>query len=234
MMRSNRHSPEMRQRWQASASTRPSGVAAHAIQVDTSRYSMAKRYVNLFFALIAFVAAVALAPLPARADDAAHEREYLIKAAFIYNFARFTEWPDGAFAADGMRVCVLGDDPFGKALDSIAGKTIRGREVQVDQVTGAAAAKGCQVLFVSASEGARLAEVIGAIKELPILTIADMPNFATSGGIINLKTVENVIRFEINVSAADRAGLKFSSNLLKLADLVSSKASRKSGNARVL
>ena len=134
---------------------RASGIAAHAIPIDTSRYSLAKRYVYFLLALIAFVATVALAPLPARADDAAHE----LKAAFLYNFARFTQWPDSAFAADGMRVCVLGDDPFGTNLDS---KTIRGREVQVDHVTDAAAAKGCQVLFVGASERARLAEVMGA------------------------------------------------------------------------
>ena len=210
----------------------PSGNAAHAM--DTSRYSMAKRYLTLLFAIIAFVAAVTLAPLPARADDhAAHEREYLIKAAFLYNFARFTQWPDSAFAADGLRICVLGDDPFGAALDSIAGKTIRGREVRVERVTDDAAAQRCQVLFVSASEGGRLAEVIGAIEGLPILTIADMPDFATSGGIINLKTVENKIRFEINITAAERAGLRFSSKVLKLADLVSSQASRKSANARV-
>ena len=212
---------------------RASGIAAHAIPMDTSRYSMAKRYLYLLLALIAFAAAVVLAPLPARADDAAHEREYLIKAAFLYNFARFTEWPDSAFAADGLRVCVLGDDPFGETLGSIAGKTIRGREVQIEHLTDAADAKRCQVLFVGASEGARLAEVIGAIRELPILTIADMPDFATSGGIINLKTVENRIRFEINISAAERAGLKFSSKVLRLADLVSSQASRKSANARV-
>ncbi len=209
-----------------------SDIAAHAIHVDNSRFSMAKRYFTLLLALIAFIAAVALTPLPARADDAAHEREYLIKAAFLYNFAKFTEWPDHAFPADGLRVCVLGDDPFGATLDSIAGKTIRGREVQVEHLTDAADAKRCQILFIGASESMRLAEVIGEINELPILTIADMPDFAKSGGIINLKTVENKIRFEINISAAERAGLKFSSKVLRLADLVSSKASRKSANAR--
>lgn len=220
----------MRLRRQVPASA--SGIAAHVVPMNTSRYSMAKRYLYLLLAIIAFVATVVLAPLPVRADDAAHEREYLIKAAFLYNFARFTEWPDSAFAADGLRVCVLGHDPFGTTLDSIAGKTIRGREVRVERLTDAAAAKRCQVLFVGASEGARLAEVIGAIKELPILTIADMPDFAKSGGIINLKTVANKIRFEINISAAERAGLKFSSKVLRLADLVSSQASRRSANAR--
>jgi hypothetical protein len=161
------------------------------------------------------------APLGAAAA-AEPSREYLIKAAFLYNFAKFTRWPADSFS-DGstpLRVCVFGEDPFGVALESIADKTIRGREVSVRRIESVEVGTACHLLFISASEAARLPGILDSLRGRPVLTIADMPGFARSGGIINLKTNQNEkIRFEINVGIAKRAGLRFSSKLLKLAEI---------------
>lgn len=160
----------------------------------------------------------------AQAAAAAEEptREYLIKAAFLYNFAKFTRWPDGSFpdSAASLDICVFGDDPFGAALDTIAGKTIRGRAVAVHRVASVEAGAACHLLFISASEMPRLTAILEALTGRPVLTIADMPDFARAGGIINLKTNEqDKLRFEINAGIAKRAGLRISSKLLSLAEI---------------
>ena len=165
-------------------------------------------------------AGVSLGTLPPAAA-AEPAREYLIKAAFLYNFAKFTEWPAAALPDESsVQVCVLGDDPFGPALESIDGKPIKGRALVVQRITAAEAARGCHVVFVSASEQERLTSVLQALDELPILTIADMPEFTRAGGIITLKTnQQQQVRFEINVAEAKRAGLRLSARLLNLAEL---------------
>ncbi len=157
-----------------------------------------------------------------RAVAAEISREYLIKAAFLYNFAKFTEWPAGSFSdsAAPLDVCVFGEDPFGDALESIAGKLIRGRKVAVHRVASIEAAAACHLLFISESEATRLAGILESLRGRPVLTIADMPDFARAGGIINLKTNPNdKVRFEINAAIAKRAGLRLSSKLLNLAEI---------------
>lgn len=150
-------------------------------------------------------------------------RESLVKVAFLYNFARFTDWPATAFQAPvtPIRFCVLGDDPFGAPLDAIAAKRIRGRSIAVRRLASTRDAARCHVLFVSRSEIPRLAEILASLRGLPILTVADVADFARSGGIINLKTVNGKIRFEVNLDAARLAGLRFSSRFLNLATIVS-------------
>ena len=149
-------------------------------------------------------------------------REHRIKAAFIYNFAKFTHWPAGSFA-DGeapLDFCIYGEDPIGGALDAIAGKTIHGRRVAVRRIAAIAASAGCHLLFISDTEAERLTGILAALNDRPVLTVAAMPNFARAGGIINLKTTEeDRLRFEINTGSARRAGLKFSSKLLSLAEI---------------
>ncbi len=149
-------------------------------------------------------------------------REYRIKAAFIYNFAKFTHWPDSSFpdVTAPLEFCVFGEDPFGGALDAIAGKTIRGRVVAVRRVASVEAGAACHLLFISDSEARRLTGILKSLRGRPVLTIADMPDFARAGGIINLKTnQDDKVRFEINVGTAKRAGLKISSKLLNLAEI---------------
>ncbi len=155
-------------------------------------------------------------------------REYLIKAAILYNFAKFASWPESAFSYPGapLRICVLGEDPFGAALDSLHGKRVRNRPLAISRVGTIEEAPQCHILFVSASEEARLPTILDYVGRLPILTVADMGRFANSGGIIALKEVDNRSRIEINIGAAEQAGLKLSSKLLRLADMVSTQAAR--------
>ncbi len=181
--------------------------------------------------LIAIAICLALSPLVpagaglggvARAAAEEPSREYRIKAAFIYNFAKFSRWPASSFS-DGeapLDFCIYGEDPFGGAFDAVAGKTIRGRRVAVRRIATIEASTGCHLLFISDSEAKRLTGILAALNDRPVLTVADMPDFARAGGIINLKTNEDdKLRFEINTGTARRAGLRFSSKLLSLAEI---------------
>lgn len=175
---------------------------------------------------------IALAPVTAAyaqsADSAEISREYLIKAAILFNFAKFAEWPAAAFTDESaaVRICVIGDDPFGAALDSINGKTVKDRTLLATPIARVEDAAACHILFVSASEGDRLEAILDAVGGLPILTVADMGQFASSGGIVALKTAEDRSRLEINVGAAKKAGVKLSSKLLRLADTVSTQTAQ--------
>ncbi len=162
---------------------------------------------------------------PARPTGAKASREYLLKAAFLYNFAKFTSWPTEVISGAGkpVRLCILGKDPFGAALESIEGKNIQKRPLVTIRIARVSDAGGCQIIFIASSEEVRLRGILSGLRELPILTIAEMSNFARAGGIIGLKTVEDRIRFDINVDAANEANLKFSYKLLQLADIVSAK-----------
>ncbi len=153
-------------------------------------------------------------------------REYLLKAAFLYNLANFTTWPTEAFSGPQkpLRLCILGEDPFGVALESIEGKSIKQRPLVVIRIAQVSDAEACQILFISTSEEERLRAILHYLHERPILTVADIPNFARVGGIIGLKTVEDRIRFNINVDAANAADLKLSSKLLRLGNIVSGDA----------
>ena len=155
-------------------------------------------------------------------------REYLIKAAILYNFAKFASWPETVFSHPGapLRICVLGEDPFGAALDSLHGKQVRNRPLAISRISAVEESPQCHILFVSASEEVRLTTIIDYMGRLPILTVADMGRFTNSGGIIALKEVDNRSRIEVNIGAADQAGLKLSSKLLRLADMVSTQAAQ--------
>lgn len=149
--------------------------------------------------------------------------EYHIKAAFLYNFAKFVEWPTNAFADEAapFNLCVIGTEPFLDVREALVGKTIKGRRVEVSRVDSAGVAGQCQLLFVSASPDNPAAPGV-----LPIdlreraLTVGESNDFIARGGIINLKTVNNKVRFEIDRGAGERFGFEFSSQLLKLAILV--------------
>jgi len=146
--------------------------------------------------------------------------EYLVKAAFLYKFARFTEWPSGTYAHPSapLMICVLGKDPFGPMLDSIAGKRINGRPVAVSRVAGVQEARQCQVLFIDESELRHHARTIRHLAGRPVLTVCNTPNCARFRGMIHLKIVSQKVRFIIDIESAESAGLKFSSKLLTLAE----------------
>ncbi len=151
-----------------------------------------------------------------------HLREKVIKAAFIYNFAKFTTWPSAAFPGPEapLRICALGTDSLQQALSLLEDKAIRGRKPEISQLLWPDEARLCHVLFVGAAAEARLQEILQLLDGLPVLTVSDMPDFARLGGVIGLETVQNKIRFKANIDAARNAGLSLSSKLLRLARLV--------------
>ena len=182
-----------------------------------------------FLAIGGFMLAMSTGGTHAQAANespAPTSREYLLKAAFLYNFAKFTTWPAEAFPSPQapLRVCILGEDSFGAAMESIEGKSIKERPVAVIRIAQVSDAERCHILFISTSEEERLRAILDDLHERPILTISDMPNFARAGGTINLKTVEDQIRFDINVDAANAADLRLSSKLLRLGNIVSTGA----------
>lgn len=148
-----------------------------------------------------------------------------MKAAFLFNFAKFVEWPDRSFESpqSAFRICVIGQDPFGGALDEYLGKTIEGRPVQLARypsANGLAETRHCQILFISASEKTHFHEVIESLRGDSALLVGDADGFAASGGTIEFTLEDNHIRFSINPEAAQRADLKLSSKLLALAKIV--------------
>jgi len=157
---------------------------------------------------------------PAPATGSATYGEYLVKAAFLYNFAKFTEWPNAAYAngAAPLRVCVLGRDPFGTALETIDGKRIKQRLVATLRILRLDQASRCQILYISASERDRLGAILAQLARAPILTVTDLPGLDSPGAIINFQTVADKVRFGIDTDHADLAGLSFSSKLLSLAE----------------
>ena len=150
-------------------------------------------------------------------------REFEVKATYLYNFARFVEWPTTAAVAksDSFPICVLGQDPFGPALDTIvAGETIGGKAVLAKRVLKPQDAVSCRVLYISSSEETRLREVLAGLDKAAVLTVSDIPQFSQRGGMIQFVQESNKIRFEVNLASAEEAGLTLSSELLKVAVLV--------------
>ena len=155
--------------------------------------------------------------------------EYQVKAAFLYNFAKFVEWPWHVFkaASDPIAICVLGKNPVENALDEVvAGKTVEGRAFLVRQIAEVNPGCNCQILFVSSSERKRFWSIADSIKGAGILTVGEAPDFAAEGGVINFKLEEGRIRLEINLDAAEHAQLRISSKLLSLAQIVKSEKTR--------
>jgi hypothetical protein len=181
---------------------------------------MIGRITRLMTVTALFVAA-AFAPAAQAAEGAS--LQYKIKAGFLYNFTRFVEWPEEAFADDHSPIClcILGKDPFGDTLDAIQARTAQGRRVVINRSQKIEDLPKCHILFISKSEGKNVEKILAQVKGWNVLTVGDMEGFAKRGGIINFIMVEGRVRFEINTDASDRAGLKIRSKLLKLADIVS-------------
>jgi hypothetical protein len=149
--------------------------------------------------------------------------EYRVKAVFLYNFAKFVDWPPQAFKGptDPIVIGVLGKNPFGDALvGTAAGKTMGGRGFQVREVTDAQQAAGCQILFITASERKRVPSLINQIGNAGILIVGETDSFTADGGVINFKIEGGSVRLQINVEAARRQQLHISAKLLSLAEIV--------------
>jgi hypothetical protein len=146
--------------------------------------------------------------------------EYQVKAVYLYNFGRFVTWPARAAASASapFTLCVLGEDPFGAALDQVvAGETIGHAHVIVQRISKPQEAAICRVLFISSSRDSELKDILAALNSLSILIVSDMPEFAERGGMIQFVLDGSRVRFEVNLAAAERAGLSLSSEMLRLA-----------------
>jgi hypothetical protein len=178
------------------------------------------------FTLIA--AGVLLSASISAAAELSPPSEYEIKAAFLYNFIKFTEWPpaDLGKAQDPIIIGIVGKDPFGAVLDkTVAGEKVHDRAILVRRFPRMdAAAANSHVLFISASETNNLPAILKLLEGDAVLTVSDMENFAERGGVINLKNQNNKIVFEINLDAAKRVGLVMNAQLLKLAKIVKARS----------
>jgi hypothetical protein len=156
--------------------------------------------------------------------------EYTVKAAFIYNFAKFVTWPAKSLGKAGspMVIGVLGDDPFGSALDdAVAGKSVDGHPLTVKRFDGfsdanAGALRKCQILFISYSEKDKVGDVLTALKGASVLTVSEIEKFPLKGGDVLFDMEGSKVTLEINPEAAKKAGLEISSKLLQVAKIYKS------------
>jgi hypothetical protein len=165
----------------------------------------------------ALLLAAMLRPAPASAQSAS---ESTLKAAFLYNFAKFAEWPSDAPPADPLMICVVGDSGTADALDdTVKGRTIDGRKVIVSR-PALDNARSCHVLYLGGFDGKRAQQIVDDMKNAPVLTVGDREQFAQGGGIAGLFVEQGRMRFAINVEAAQRCRVRVSSRLLSLAKIV--------------
>jgi hypothetical protein len=149
--------------------------------------------------------------------------EYQVKAVFLFNFAQFVDWPPSAFASptSPLVIGVLGNDPFGEALDeAVAGETVNGRPLAVRRYRTIDEIEDCHILFINPSSKTPVPAVLARLRERNVLTVSDAQEFARSGGVIEFITVGNKIRLQINLDAARLANLTISSKLLKPSRIV--------------
>jgi uncharacterized protein DUF4154 len=147
--------------------------------------------------------------------------EYQVKAAYLYNFGKFVRWPASASGASVFTICLLGNDPFSGVLEStVAGESISGKPLVLRRIARADQSAGCQILYISSSEDAHLKRILSTLPPQGILTVSDMPEFTERGGMMQFVMQGERVRFQVNLVAAQRAGLNMSSELLKVATAV--------------
>jgi hypothetical protein len=149
--------------------------------------------------------------------------QFDVEAAYLYRFGNFVQWPPDSQPDKQFSICVLGHDPFGPVLDNmIKGSAIEGVPILARRVESAKDAVTCRILFLSSSEARHLDADLADLRDSPVLTVSDIPDFDVRGGMIQFVLIDRRVRFEINLSTAQKARLKLSSQLLKVAVAVRS------------
>ena len=158
-------------------------------------------------------------PVPTHAAASEKPTEYDVEAAYLFNFGKFVSWPTNPPNRNRpLAICVIGEDPFGPSLDRIvSGETIGGRPVVDKRISNLEDVSDCSILYISSSEATRLNRILTAVKDAPVLTVSDIPDFTQRGGIIQFVLRENRVRFEVNLDPVQRDRLILSSELLKVA-----------------
>lgn len=172
---------------------------------------------------LTLLGAILLAMFCASVQAASPGIEYEVKAAFVHNIAKFVEWHASISTKGNLRLCVLGQGPFGEAAVGLRGKPVGSMVWEVVPVTTRANLRECQVLFIEASEAGDLPRLLGTLKGSPVLTVGDTDGYGEQGVMVNFYLEQDKVRFEINLAATSRAGLKISSQLLKLARIIQPK-----------
>jgi hypothetical protein len=181
--------------------------------------------------LAVFLMAMSAALLP-NADAGQRLRgEYEVKAAFIYNFLKFIEWPLPSASAEDFRICLTGAVPVSAAFEALDRQYTGGKRLAVHRPDTAAQMRACHVLFIASSEGHRLPAILETLSGANTLTIGDTEGFGRKGVIINFYIMDKKVGFEINADAARRAGLKISAKLMKIAGTVYDSSAPGGGHA---
>ena len=173
----------------------------------------------------ALLLALALAGAPFSADGNSSERadSREVKAVFLVNFLSFADWPPAKLGPPGTKltVAVLGDPSFAALVERVAaGRTVNGRAIAVQAIDSPEHAAAAHLVFIASSQARRLPAVLRAVADGTVLTVGDTDGFAQEGVAINLYTFDNRVRIEVNSTAAARAGVKLSANLMRLARIV--------------
>jgi hypothetical protein len=174
-------------------------------------------------AVVALAALLCVISVRCAAGQGNASSEYEVKAAFLFHFAQFVDWPPEVFkdAGSPLTYCIAGGDPFHGGLDaSLNGKAIGGRWVRVLHFKEAGESQGCQILFLGIADKKLVSATLAKLNGSPVLTVGESINFAQGGGMIGFLLEDNKVRFEINVEAAEHAKLKISARLLALAKTV--------------
>jgi len=154
------------------------------------------------------------------------EEERLFKAAFIYNFAKFTRWPEHIWnGQDSLTLCTAGKDELASDLKRLSGKMIKGHLVSIQPLKTVQTPEHCNLLYIAKSEKKRYADILKSVRNKPVLSISELPHFGRSGGIIELYREKGRTRLIINLGVARKSGLEISSRLLMLAKVIDKEAS---------
>ncbi|MBN2373716.1 YfiR family protein [bacterium] len=148
--------------------------------------------------------------------------EYQVKAAFIYNFAKFVEWPNGTFNSetDPVILCIFPNSPKNDVFLSLTGKTVGGKRMEVKKCENIEYIEGCHILFIDSTDKKIIRECLKRVKDWSVLTVGHSKGFTQEGGIINFFTDEGKIKFEVDLEAAKRCGLKLGSQILMSAEII--------------
>lgn len=156
-----------------------------------------------------------LPPIPVFAGELS---EYQVKAGFVLNIVRFTEWPAADLAkVPEIRVCTIGSDPFRQAFDALNGKSAKGKPISVSHLDQLESVQGCHALFIGESQRKQIPRTLKYLRQAPVLTVSEVEEFPEAGGMVNLLVERNKTVLEVNNGAIRKANLKISAQVLKVA-----------------
>ncbi len=177
---------------------------------------MLMRSHGCIFTLTLWLALLSLSAAAPAQQPKAPEAE--IEAVYVFKFSQFITWPRSAQSKPSFDICILGEDPFGPFLDkTIRGETVNGKPVVDRHILRPQDAGGCAIVYISRSEASRLRQDLLALHDWPVLTVSDIPDFADKGGMIAFVLQSGRVRFQMDLTPAEQAGLMFSSELLRVA-----------------